>query len=96
MTTKSSFSDFASKHGKDERFKGVDKMRDRENLFNDFIANLKRRERDEKNALKDKVSIDVSTRQLLLYIRSVNIHKHLYMFLYSIIVDSSFASCLHS
>ena len=58
MTTKSSFSDFASKHGKDERFKGVDKMRDRENLFNDFITNLRRRDREEKSALKDKVRLD--------------------------------------
>ena len=67
MTTKSSFSDFASKHGKDERFKGVDKMRDRENLFNDFITNLRRRDREEKSALKDKVRLDLFSSELYIF-----------------------------
>ena len=67
MTTKSSFSDFASKHGKDERFKGVDKMRDRENLFNDFITNLRRRDREEKSALKDKVRLDLFSSELYFF-----------------------------
>lgn len=56
LSSRSSFSEFASKHGKDDRFKGVEKMRDRESLFNDHLAEVKRREREEKSALKDKVS----------------------------------------
>ncbi|XP_022663575.1 transcription elongation regulator 1-like isoform X2 [Varroa destructor] len=54
LSSRSSFSEFASKHGKDDRFKGVEKMRDRESLFNDHLAEVKRREREEKSALKDK------------------------------------------
>ncbi|GFY56021.1 transcription elongation regulator 1 [Trichonephila inaurata madagascariensis] len=30
LTSKSTFSDFAQRYGKDERFKAIDKMRDRE------------------------------------------------------------------
>merc|ERR1712098_962219 len=37
LTTKSGFSDFANKYGKDERFKGVEKMRDRESHFNEYL-----------------------------------------------------------
>lgn len=39
---RSNFSDFAFKYGRDERFKLVEKMREREQLFTDFIAELKR------------------------------------------------------
>lgn len=55
-TRRSSFSDFAQKNGKDERFKGIEKMRDREGLFNEFILEVRRREKDEKNQKKETVS----------------------------------------
>lgn len=42
FNTRSSFSEFASKYGKDERFKAVEKMRDREQMFTDFLAELKK------------------------------------------------------
>lgn len=53
---RSSFSDFAQKYGKDERFKGIEKMRDREGLFNEYILEVRRREKDEKNQKKETVS----------------------------------------
>lgn len=37
-----SFSEFASKYSKDERFKSVDKMKEREQLFTDHLTELKR------------------------------------------------------
>ncbi|XP_059155432.1 transcription elongation regulator 1-like isoform X2 [Physella acuta] len=55
---KSSFSDFASKYGKDERFKGIDKMRERESMFLDFVSDLRKREKEEKSVLKEKLKSD--------------------------------------
>lgn len=39
---RSSFSEFAQRHGKDERFKAVEKMREREQLFSDYLQELKK------------------------------------------------------
>ena len=54
---RSSFSDFASKYGKDERFKGIEKMRDREGLFSDYVNELRRKEKEEKSSQKEKVCL---------------------------------------
>lgn len=52
---RSSFSDFAQKNGKDDRFKGIEKMREREGLFNEYIVDVRRREKDEKQQKKEQV-----------------------------------------
>ncbi|CAB3405168.1 unnamed protein product [Caenorhabditis bovis] len=52
---KSSFSSFSSKFGKDSRFKGVERMRDREDMFNDFVGELYKKEKEEKKAKKEKL-----------------------------------------
>ena len=52
---RSSFNDFASKHGKDERYRGVDKLRDREDLFKEFVSELRRKEKEESKEKKEKV-----------------------------------------
>lgn len=52
---RSSFSDFAQKNGKDDRFKGIEKMRERESFFNEFIVEVRRREKDEKQQKKEQV-----------------------------------------
>lgn len=57
-TFRSSFSDFAQKFGKDEKFKGIEKMRDRESLFNEYILEVRRREKDEKIQKKETVSMN--------------------------------------
>lgn len=57
---RSSFSDFAQKHGKDDRFKGIEKMRDRESLFNEYILEVRRREKDEKIQKKETVSMSIA------------------------------------
>lgn len=56
LYSRSSFSDFASKYGRDERFKGIEKSRERESLFQAFLSDLRRREK-EKSSLKDKVCL---------------------------------------
>ncbi|PRD27664.1 UNVERIFIED_CONTAM: Transcription elongation regulator 1 [Trichonephila clavipes] len=54
LTSKSTFSDFAQRYGKDERFKAIDKMREREAIFNDYLSDLRRKERDERYSQKEK------------------------------------------
>ncbi|CAK1597607.1 unnamed protein product, partial [Parnassius mnemosyne] len=58
LHSKSSFSDFSSKHGRDERFKGIEKVRDREKFFNEYIVEVRKREKEEKERKKEQVKSD--------------------------------------
>lgn len=53
---RSSFNDFASKHGRDERFKAVEKSKDRESMFKDYVDELRKKEKEEKAIMREKVS----------------------------------------
>ncbi|XP_023714864.1 transcription elongation regulator 1 isoform X3 [Cryptotermes secundus] len=55
---KSSFSDFAQKHGKDERFRNIEKMRERESLFNEYLLDVRKREKEEKVMRREQVKRD--------------------------------------
>lgn len=44
------------KYGKDVRFKGVEKMKERENLFTEFMAELKKKDKENLKVKQDKVS----------------------------------------
>uniref|UniRef100_A0A182JI23 Transcription elongation regulator 1 n=1 Tax=Anopheles atroparvus TaxID=41427 RepID=A0A182JI23_ANOAO len=55
---KSSFSEFAQKYGKDERFKVIEKIRERESLFNEFIVEVRKREKEEKQNRKEQIRKD--------------------------------------
>ncbi|XP_053674018.1 transcription elongation regulator 1 [Anopheles nili] len=55
---KSSFSEFAQKYGKDERFKVIEKIRERESLFNEYIVEVRKREKEEKQSRKDQMKKD--------------------------------------
>lgn len=52
---RSSFNDFAQKHSKDERFRNVEKTRERESLFNEFLLEVRKREKEEKTAKREQV-----------------------------------------
>merc|ERR1739838_80860 len=54
LTTKSTFSEFSTKYAKEDRFKGVEKLRDRETYFQDFIADLRKKEKEEKAKEKEQ------------------------------------------
>jgi transcription elongation regulator 1 len=56
VVPRSSFPDFSSKHQKDERYKGIEKMRDRESYFNEYIQELRKKEKEESKAKKEQVS----------------------------------------
>lgn len=45
----------AAKFAKDERFKAIEKMRERESIFNDHLSDLRRKEKEERHLLKEKV-----------------------------------------
>ncbi|KAG1680715.1 Transcription elongation regulator 1 [Nymphon striatum] len=56
LNGKSSFSDFCQKYSKDERFKNIDKMKERENIFHDFVSDVRRKEKDERSSMREKVT----------------------------------------
>uniref|UniRef100_A0A336LIW6 CSON011127 protein n=1 Tax=Culicoides sonorensis TaxID=179676 RepID=A0A336LIW6_CULSO len=53
---KSSFDDFAKKYAKEEHFRAIEKMRERESLFNEYIVEVRKREKEEKHQKKEQVS----------------------------------------
>ncbi|XP_023246814.1 transcription elongation regulator 1 [Copidosoma floridanum] len=71
---KSSFSDFAQKHGRDERFKNVEKMRERESLFNEYLLEVRKREKEEKAAKREQVKKDFLA--LLREHKDIDRHSH--------------------
>lgn len=56
-TSRISYSEFSQKHGKDSRFRNIERSRDRESFFNEFIVDLKKKERDDKEKQREKVTI---------------------------------------
>lgn len=55
------FSEFAMKYGKDERFKGIEKMKERESLFTEFVTELKKKEKENIKFKQDKIRNDFLT-----------------------------------
>ncbi|XP_061386519.1 transcription elongation regulator 1-like [Musca vetustissima] len=55
---KSSFSDFCQRYGKDERYKAIEKPRERESLFNEYLLDVRRREKEEKQMKKEQIRKD--------------------------------------
>lgn len=51
-----SYNEFVQKYGRDERFKAVEKSRDREAYFSDHASEMKRREKEERAHSREKVS----------------------------------------
>jgi transcription elongation regulator 1 len=43
---RSTFNEFSSRHSKDERFRAVEKIRDREAWFHEYVQELKTREKE--------------------------------------------------
>ncbi|KAJ8704155.1 hypothetical protein PYW07_013449 [Mythimna separata] len=58
LHSKSSFNEFTSKHGRDERYKGIDKARERETFFNEYLAELRKREKEEKDKAREQVKVE--------------------------------------
>ncbi|KTF90082.1 hypothetical protein cypCar_00024546 [Cyprinus carpio] len=46
LGVRTTFSEFAAKHAKDSRFKAVEKMKDREAIFNEYMTAFKKKEKE--------------------------------------------------
>lgn len=50
-----SFSEFSVRYAKDERFKGIEKMKERESLYNDYLSDLRKQEKEDRYSEKEKL-----------------------------------------
>ncbi|XP_068572228.1 transcription elongation regulator 1 isoform X4 [Cebidichthys violaceus] len=58
FTPRTTFSEFAVKHGRDPRFKTIEKMKDREAIFMEFITAIRKREKEDSKSRGEKVKLD--------------------------------------
>ncbi|XP_061558750.1 transcription elongation regulator 1 isoform X1 [Phycodurus eques] len=58
LTARTTFSEFAVKHGRDPRFKSIDKMKDREAIFVEHMTALRKRDKDDSKSRGEKVRQD--------------------------------------
>ncbi|KAM8899955.1 transcription elongation regulator 1 isoform 2-T2 [Spinachia spinachia] len=58
FTPRTTFSEFAVKHGRDPRFKTIEKMKDREAIFVEFITAVRKREKEDSKSRGEKVKQD--------------------------------------
>ncbi|KAJ8338361.1 hypothetical protein SKAU_G00373270 [Synaphobranchus kaupii] len=58
ISNRVTFSEFASKHGRDSRFKAIEKMKDREVIFTEFMTALRKKEKDDSKNRGEKVKQD--------------------------------------
>ncbi|CAF0783715.1 unnamed protein product [Didymodactylos carnosus] len=58
LSTRTTFNEFSSRYGKDERFRVIEKSRDRETWFQEYLNELKRREKEERYSSKEKLKKD--------------------------------------
>ncbi|KAF7696918.1 transcription elongation regulator 1 [Silurus meridionalis] len=55
LNVRTTFSEFASKNAKDPRFKAIDKMKDREAMFTEFMTAFRKKEKEDSKNKGDKV-----------------------------------------
>ncbi|CAL8280332.1 unnamed protein product [Arctogadus glacialis] len=58
LTPRTTFSEFGVRHGRDPRFKSIEKMKDRETIFTEFMTSLRKREKEDSKTRGEKVKID--------------------------------------
>uniref|UniRef100_A0A8C1LJH7 Transcription elongation regulator 1 n=1 Tax=Cyprinus carpio TaxID=7962 RepID=A0A8C1LJH7_CYPCA len=58
LGVRTTFSEFASKHAKDSRFKAVEKMKDREAIFNEYMTAFRKKEKENSKNRGEKVKQD--------------------------------------
>ena len=74
VTAKTSWSEFSREVAKDERFKAIDKSRDRESLFNELQSEIRKKERDEKEERRKVARKDFQA--LMKETESIDRHSH--------------------
>merc|ERR1711976_1117913 len=58
VTAKTSWSEFSREVAKDERFKAIDKSRERESMFNEYQSEIRKKDREEKEEKRKIVKKD--------------------------------------
>merc|ERR1719512_431956 len=71
---RTSYSDFSREHGKDERYKAIEKSRERESQFNEFQIEVRRKEKEEKEEKRKQIKKDFK----LLLKETEGIDRHAY------------------
>lgn len=74
VTPKSSWSEFSREQAKDERFKAIEKSRDREAHFNDYVSELKKKEKEEKD--EKRKAAKKGFKELLKETEGIDHHSH--------------------
>lgn len=55
LTSRSFYSEISQKYSKDSRYRNIVKSRDRETIFNEFMVELKKSEREQKEKQREEV-----------------------------------------
>ncbi|KAK2873066.1 hypothetical protein QQF64_017195 [Cirrhinus molitorella] len=55
---RTTFSEFAAKHSKDPRFKAIEKMKDREAIFTEYMTALRKKDKEDSKNKVEKVKLD--------------------------------------
>ncbi|XP_053702811.1 transcription elongation regulator 1 isoform X1 [Synchiropus splendidus] len=58
ITARTTFSEFAVKHGRDPRFKTIEKMKDREAIFVEYVTAMKKRDKEDSKSRGEKMKQD--------------------------------------
>uniref|UniRef100_A0AAY4CT09 Transcription elongation regulator 1 n=1 Tax=Denticeps clupeoides TaxID=299321 RepID=A0AAY4CT09_9TELE len=58
LSIRTTFSDFAARHAKDPRFKAIEKMKDREAIFTEFVTAMRKKDRDGTKNRVEKIKQD--------------------------------------
>ncbi|KAG7263888.1 hypothetical protein CRUP_034227 [Coryphaenoides rupestris] len=58
LTPRTTFSEFGVRHGRDPRFKSIEKMKDREAIFTEFMTALRKREKEDSKTRGEKLKIE--------------------------------------
>ncbi|XP_075712639.1 transcription elongation regulator 1 isoform X2 [Rhinoderma darwinii] len=58
INPRTTFSEFATKHAKDLRFKAIEKMKDREIVFNEYMIAARKKEKEDSKNKGEKVKLD--------------------------------------
>lgn len=74
VSSKTSFSDFTKEHGKDERFKAIEKSRDRETIFNEYIADVRKKEKEDREEKRKAAKREY--KELLKETEEIDRHTH--------------------
>lgn len=74
VTAKTSWSEFSREVAKDERFKAIDKSRERESMFNEYQSEIRKKDREEKEEKRKIAKKDF--KELLKETSDIDRHSH--------------------